>query len=368
MVHTPHGARNHRARWTIAEMDYVETHYATRTLEDISEHLGRTTTAIKNMAVKLKCSEDSPRHWRDAEREVLYRHYDSPTPMQTIFTLLPERSPTAVMAMAAKLGLSRPDSDWTEDELRCLYEYYPKEGQAVFRRLPVKSDEAIREKARELGIASPGHTCAREWDEQEWQTLSQNLHLRPVDLLPLFPRRSLSSIKNALIRLKRARARGTRPTVRNGKKKVIAVWSEAEKAILTRWYETSKSMDAILAMLPGRSRSSVFSQAGKMSLSRPLSDWSEAELQILRDFYPTEGSAVARRLPGRHRGMAKQKAFQLGLRMTNSTPRQSWPAEERARLEANQHLPFPELLLLFPGRSASSLKSALHRIKTRQRG
>ncbi|MFK3662734.1 hypothetical protein ACI2I2_19835 [Scandinavium sp. NPDC088450] len=367
MVNAPYGARNHRTRWTIAEMDYVEDHYRTRTPEEIAAHLGRTATAIKQMAGKLQCSEDTSRHWSEAEKEILHRHYSSPTPMQTIFSLLPERSPTAVMAMAGKLGLSRPDNDWTEAELRCLYEHYPKEGQAVLRRLPAKSDEAIREKARALGIVSPGHPRAREWDEKEWQTLSQHLHLRPVDLLPLFPDRSLSSIKNALTRLKRARGQGRLPAVRAGNKQVTTTWSEAEKDILTRWYETSKSMDDILAMLPGRPRSSVFSLAGKMGLSRPLSDWSDAELQILRDFYPTEGSAVARRLPGRQRRTAGQKAIQLGLRMAVSTPRQSWSEEEKAQLDANKHLSFPELQQMFPDRSASSLKNALNRIKKRQR-
>jgi hypothetical protein len=320
MVHTPHGARNHRARWTIAEMEYVENHYQTSTLEEIAAHLGRTASAIKSMAIQLQCSEKSLRHWSDAERDILSRHYDSPTPMQAIFSLLPGRSPTAIMVMASKMGLSRPGNDWKEDELLCLYEYYPKEGQAVLRRLPAKSDESIREKARELGITSPGHTHAREWAEKDWLTLSENLHLRPLDLLILFPERSLSSIKNALIRLKRARGQGQLPAVRDSNKKVITAWSEAEKAVLTRWYETSKSMDDILAMLPGRPRSSVFSLAAKMGSSRPLSDWTETELQILRDFYPTEGSAVVRRLPGRQRRTVGQKAFQMGLGMKSSTP------------------------------------------------
>ena len=367
MVHTPHGARNHRARWTIAEMEYVENHYQTYSIEEIAEHLGRTTQAVKGMAMQLKCSEKNIQRWNDAEKAVMYRHYDSPTSIQAIFSLLPGRSRTAVMAMASKMGLSRPGNDWTEDELHSLYEYYPKEGQSILRRLPAKSDEAIREKARQLEIASPGHTQAREWGEKDWLTLSQNLHLRPVDLLSLFPHRSLSSIKNALVRLKRAQGQGKLPIVRSGNKKVTTTWSEAEKAVLTRWYETSKSMDEIVSMLPGRPRSSVFSLARKMGLSRQLNTWSEYELQVLRDYYPTEGSTVVRRLPDRKGKAISMKAFQLGLHIENRPVRQAWSQEERIRLEKHLHLSFTELQLLFPERSPPSLKNALNRAKARQK-
>jgi hypothetical protein len=156
------------------------------------------------------------------------------------------------------------------------------------------------------------------------------------------------------------------PAVTAGSPRITTAWSDAEKAILIRWYETSKTLDDILILLPDRSRSSVFSLVRKLGLSRPLSDWTADELQILREYYPTEGSAIARRLPGRQTKTVSQKAFQLGIRMANSTPRQSWSAEEWQRLENHLHLSFPELQRLFPERSLSSLKNACHRAKARK--
>ncbi len=310
-------ARNHGVRWTVSELNYLEAHYQTAPLVNMVTHLGRTASAI--------------------------------------------------MAMAGKLGLSRTENVWSDEELRCLHQYYPVEGQHIMRRLPQKSDEAIRFKARDLGIVSPGHTYARQWEGHEWQLLRQNRHRSPLELMPLFPDRSLSSIKNALIRLKRNKEDNTRPAGSASSKKITTAWTETEKAILFRWYETSKTMDEILSMLPGRPRSSVFSTANKLGLFRPLSDWTEAELQILKDYYPEEGPAVVKRLPGRQRRIANQKAAQLGLRMNSSTPRHAWSPEDWQYLEKNLHLSFFELQQLFPGRSLSSLKNACNRVRAQRK-
>ncbi|MCS2151295.1 hypothetical protein MUU49_01690 [Scandinavium goeteborgense] len=309
--------RNHGVRWAVSELNYLEAHYQTAPLVDMATHLGRTASAI--------------------------------------------------MAMAGKLGLSRTENVWSDEELRCLHQYYPVEGQRIMRRLPRKSDEAIRFKARDLGIVSPGHTYARQWVEQEWQLLHQNRHQSPLELMQLFPDRSLSSIKNALIRLKRDNRQGTRPAGSTSSKKVTITWTKSEKAILLRWYETSKTMEEILAMLPGRPRASVFAAANKLGLFRPLSDWTEKEIQILKDHYPKEGPAVVKRLPGRQRRTTSQKAAQLGLRMNSSTPRHTWSPEDWERLEKHLHLSFPELQRLFPGRSLSSLKNACNRVRARRK-
>ena len=359
-------ARNHRTHWTLADINYVETHYPGASLASLAVHLGRTVNAVKKMAQQLRLPEKSVSWWSETEKAVLLHHYENHTPMQEILALVPGRSRLAVMAKAGKMGLSRPKNVWSAAEILCMHQFYPSEGQHILRRLPDKSDEAIRDKASELSLASPGHTQARQWDAQEWLLLTQNRHDSPLALVSLFPDRSLSSIKNALARLKRMKDSDAFHTVTGGSPRVTTTWSDTEKAILIRWYETSKTLDDILILLPGRSRSSVFSLVRKLGLSRPLSDWTADELQILREYYPTEGSAIARRLPGRQTKTVNQKAFQLGIRMANSTPRQSWSAEEWQRLENHLHLSFPELQRLFPERSLSSLKNACHRAKARK--
>ncbi|MEJ5074347.1 hypothetical protein WH357_18725 [Enterobacter ludwigii] len=65
-------ARNDGVHWTVSELNYLEAHYQTAPLVDIATHLGRTASAI--------------------------------------------------MAMAGKLGLSRTDNDWSDDELQCLHQ------------------------------------------------------------------------------------------------------------------------------------------------------------------------------------------------------------------------------------------------------
>lgn len=362
MANSPSQPRNHRVTWTVAELDYLEAHYATQPPADIASYLGRTTKAIKMMARKLGCTKERP-FWSEAEKAVLIQHYASSKSLQEIMALLPGRKLSVMMVTAAKMGLTRPENIWTEKELRCLRRYYPVEGQAILRRLPEKSDEAIRDKARELAILSPGHTRARQWDKQEWLLLRQNRQLSPLKLMAIFPDRSLSSIKNALNRLKRAKTPDGIPLPPVTSKSIVTAWSEEEKNILRRWYETSKPMAEILALLPGRPRSSIFSLAHKMGLSRPRNDWTKAEEQIIRQYYPTEGGKVAHRLPGREALMIGQKAFQMGV----ATLRQSWSEEEKQRLAQNLSLPFAKLRQLFPNRTLSALKNACLRAKARQK-
>lgn len=154
--------KNHKVSWTLDEINYFEANYRASGPEAIATHLGRTAQAAKGMVRKLLHPEKTVQSWCEAERTILTNHYETQKPIRGIVAMLPGRSALAVMAMAGKMGLSRPEDTWTEDELSCLHQYYPCEGQHILSRLQAKSDENIRGKARELSLVSPGHTCARQ--------------------------------------------------------------------------------------------------------------------------------------------------------------------------------------------------------------
>lgn len=357
--------RNTRTAWAVADMKYVEQHYRFSALAEIAAHLGRTRGAVIAMATKLGCLSKRAPSWSEAEKAVLLRHYAAGTPMHELQSMLPGRTPPAIMEAAKKLGLSRPENTWTEDEILCLQQHYASEGQRVLRRLPGKSNQVIRDKARELGLPSPGFTQFRRWDEREWQLLRDNRHLPRRELMRLFPDRSLSSIENGLTRLSQHQEANSHPPVKPRKGKVVTAWSEAEKEVLHRWFETHTPMAEILAKLPGRSLSAVLTFGEKLGLARPRSNWTDEELLILREYYPTEGPDVIQRLPGHLDSSVRNKASQLGLRMLHQTPRRPWSAEEWQRLEASQHLPLPALRSLFPDRSLRAVQKACYRLKNR---
>lgn len=359
--------RNTRTAWTVADMKYVEQHYCFGALAEIAQHLGRTKGSVIAMAAKLGCLTKRAPSWSDAEKAVLLRHYAARTPMHELRTMLPGRTPPAIMEAAKKLGLSRPEITWTNDEIQCLQQHYTSEGQRVLRRLPGKSNQVIRDKARELGLPSPGFTRFHPWDEREWQLLRDNRHLPRRELMRLFPDRSLSSIQNGITRLSQHQGADSHPPVKLRKGKVVAAWSEAEKEVLYRWFKTHTPMAEILAKLPGRSLSAVLTFGEKLGLARPRSNWTADELQILREFYPTEGSDVIDRLPGHLDSSVRNKASQLGLRMRHQAPRRPWSAEEWQRLEESQHLPEQALRLLFPDRSLRAVQKACQRLKARQK-
>lgn len=97
--------------------------------------------------------------------------------------------------------------------------------------------------------------------------------------------------------------------------------------------------------------------------------WHERERQVLVQYYPVEGMAVADRLPGRTRVSVRQAAYAMGLNLPNSEMRpvqQKWSQEELQRLAANQNLPLAELTVLFPERTPVSVRKARIRLEKRQ--
>jgi len=118
-----------------------------------------------------------------------------------------------------------------------------------------------------------------------------------------------------------------------------AVWTEAEMAIIRGHYGNGVGAEFLQPLLPGRSISTIFSQAEKMGeLSGRF--WSEEELEILNTCYPTEGTSVTARLAGRTQYVVRIMAKRLGLRKSRDciSGFRLWSEEEWQRLEGNMHV------------------------------
>lgn len=120
----------------------------------------------------------------------------------------------------------------------------------------------------------------------------------------------------------------------------MAPYSDEEVEIIRQNYPTRGSV-GVADLLPGRTPMAIATKAHSLGLKvdkdaarKPTSPfaWSEAELAILRRFYPTGGTiACAPRLPGRSVTAIQMKASLLGVRCTPETL-----AALRARVRSTQ--------------------------------
>lgn len=102
-------------------------------------------------------------------------------------------------------------------------------------------------------------------------------------------------------------------------------WSKAEEELLRKSYPTEGS--ALADRLPGRSRSAVIQRAKKLGIwfdgdfkkvrasVQAVNMWSAEEDDVIRCCYPTEGRKVSNRLPKRTPDACYMRAQKLGVRV-----------------------------------------------------
>ncbi len=161
-------------------------------LAQLAPELGRSLGALRLRARQLGLSSPPPRRrWRPADNRLLREGYaDGLTCAAIAATLLPERTPRAIAARAALLGLAVHGRLWTahdQRELAALASRGLTLEQAA-RRLE-RTPEAIRRRVRTLGLAPltpERHTSAqRRWRADEDELLRRT----PAADLALLSRR-----------------------------------------------------------------------------------------------------------------------------------------------------------------------------------
>jgi hypothetical protein len=136
------------------------------------------------------------------------------------------------------------------------------------------------------------------------------------------------------------------------------LWSDAELDVLRTDYAAGADMDTVLAMLPRRRRPGIMTKVNALGIFRRR--WRADENRILQKYYVSEGTRVARRLPGRTVSAITNQAYTLGLRRPRG---RKWSEEEMELLKQNQHLALSELQRLFTGRSKQAVCHARMKLK-----
>lgn len=92
-------------------------------------------------------------------------------------------------------------------------------------------------------------------------------------------------------------------------------WTEEEIEILKKWYPVEGSK--VIDKLSGRTKGAIQSMAIKLSLLSP-GRWTDKEIEILKEYYSIEGIKVKDRLSSKTKSAIESQASKLGLKAPNN--------------------------------------------------
>ena len=175
-------------------------------VEQLADKLGRSPGSVRLRAQKLGLHRPAPRaRWRPDEDAVVRDGYDRGLTCVQIADEIGSRTPSAVAARAAKLGLATYARTWTPADDRLLRRLVEdrvdleRAAQALTR-----TPDAVRSRARKLGITPPRPNKAgragRPWASAEDEVLELHRGLNPAALAVLLDR-SPEAISQRLRRL-----------------------------------------------------------------------------------------------------------------------------------------------------------------------
>lgn len=256
--------------------------------------------------------------WTEAEDAILKQYF--PSEGREAYRHLPKRTATACVVRAHILGVrlsverraaavargsAQRQDLWTEEENAILREHYPIEGRKAFDRLPNRTATACDVHVSVLGLRHNG----RNWSEREEGILRQYYRAEGPDVCKRLPGRTQMACA--------LRARRLGVQMDSSKRYIRSTsWTPEEEAILRRYYPSEGPN--MYHRLPGRTRAACAGRAATIGVAyrctvrggHPV--WTAEEDAILRAYYPAEGPAVFKRLPGRTYNACAQRAGKLG--------------------------------------------------------
>ncbi len=201
-------------------------------------------------------------------------------------------------------------NSWSEEEDGILKSYYPDEGEAVVKRLSGRTVSAVKMRAWKIGAKSRNTRSYERWTDEEKDIIREYYPSEGNAVLKRLPGKT----KRQLIG----------HTFNKGiyysdheKKFDVVEWSDDEDGILRKYYPSEGSK--IIARLPGRTPNAIKTRASFLGLKYRNSgrnSWTDEDIRILKEYFQTEGShGVYERLNGRFTNSAiSVKASRLGLK------------------------------------------------------
>jgi hypothetical protein len=204
-------------------------------LEELATRLGRSPGALRLRAVKLGLlSPVRRRRWSVGEDAALRDGYDTGLSCREIAGALPGRTPGAVAARAAKLGLATHARRWTAADDRRLRRLAGEHNVEDLARLLGRTPDALRQRARRMRLILHEDDSARRrgkrWTAAEDELLRLHPGLNPATLARLLAR----SDRGITIRLAKLGLRSGRESSPHHAASRLGDLTPGEQALLDR--------------------------------------------------------------------------------------------------------------------------------------
>ena len=147
----------------------------------------------------------------------------------------------------------------------------------------------------------------------------------------------------------------------------MARWTIEENEIIKEYYPV-EGME-VLKRLPGRTKSQLLGHVYHLGLyyadhePREISiehrSWNKEELEIMKEYFPIEGTAVSERLPGRSKNAIRMKACELKL----GKPKNRFTEEEDEIIKKYYHEEGTRVAERLPRHTKRSIEAEARKLK-----
>lgn len=192
---TLYGRPSAASRYQPAEDDAIRRCFACGgDVTALAQSLGRSVDAVRLRARALGVHRPPRRaRWRPAEDALVRDGYAEGRTCVSIAKELPRRTPAAVAARAARLGLSDYARRWSaDDDARLSGLIATRRPLTEIARALVRTPEAVRRRCHQLGLSAPAASrTARPsgpWSEQEDEVLRLHSGANPAILAQMLGR------------------------------------------------------------------------------------------------------------------------------------------------------------------------------------
>jgi hypothetical protein len=181
-----------------------------------------------------------------------------------------------------------PKHNWTDDQLNCLIQTYPKYASKIVKeKYPFLSLRQIHSKAESLFLQN-------KWTVKEIITLRMNYGKIPnSELAAKIPNRTWGSIRHKANSLGFCTDHG-----KNKFKKKYHTWTQEEIEAVKQHYST-KGNEYIKSLFPHLTKTAIGLKARSLGLHAPASGWTTEEKEIVKNNYHLGYEHVMELLPGR---------------------------------------------------------------------
>lgn len=289
--------------WKEEETEILIIHYPNESVSELAKRLpGRSIESIigKIRQLGLRKKDEDVKPYAQEELDYLVEHYGKESILE-IAKKLKDRTYHSIVCKAHALGLSEKNS-WTEEEDNVLREFYPTEtAEKVAKRLTNRTAAAVRIRARHLGINKISKASKddeiddlQKSHQIEIEKLNEQ-HDKEIEELNAAHQEEIDALMQDLEETKRKKK--TKRQHRKKKNKSGDIWTEEEDSVLRENFNR-ETLSGLAIKLPNHSPKSIQERAKKLGIivDKSLEKWKPEEIEILRQYYPIEGTAVFYRL------------------------------------------------------------------------